>query len=159
MCKFRIAYVVLHNKQAQIAQLEEVVSRFRHGACYQSGKWDFQKTFRCHLAGPGLRQVSVAWVDTSEPPLQRQQTHKMPTALHAWPPASCPEPNKQTGCSKPSVSQRPLSPPKPFSVLLSFLPHIPSELEVNELITDEWGHVCRGFNYSRKLAQLVFNIE
>lgn len=81
----------------------------------------------------------MAGITVSECPLQKQQT-QMATLFQVWPPASCPEPNKETGQfqAQPLLASTLPIPEPTLSVLLCSLSHIPSELEVNKLITDEW---------------------
>lgn len=61
----------------------------------------------------------------------------------------CPEPNKETG-----QFQAQYLPMSTFPI-----PTFPQSWRLINSSLESREHVCRGFNYSRKLAQLVLNVE
>lgn len=152
---------MLHNKQAQTAKLEEVVFvDSRYAACQQSGKWDFQKTFIYDAAGQVCRRS--AWQGLLSLSVHcRSSKHRCQhfSKYSCLPPVQ--SQTRRQDSSKPSLSWRPLSQSQsqPF---LSFSAPCPTFLQSWRLINSSLmsgKHVCRGFNYSRKLAQLVYNVE
>lgn len=132
---------MLRNKQAWVAELEEAVfPGSRHAAFPQSGEWGSRKTHGYDTAGPGLQQVSMAVTESLS---HRSSQHT----------------DADTSANTAARRLAPAWSQMLFCPSLLPAPHFlwSWRLINSSLMSRE--HVCRGFNYSRKLAQLVFNVE